>query len=48
MSADDDLAARRLCKVWKHIEAAFIAVLLMPFALGAWLLMFWPGKGPFR
>lgn len=35
-------------KLWKRIEMALIVMLLTPFALIAWLLMCWPGKGGFR
>lgn len=39
---------KTLHKFWKRVEMALIVVLLMPLALGAWLLMCWPGRDAFR
>ena len=35
-------------KLWDRIATVLIVILLTPFALGAWLLMCWPGKGALR
>ncbi len=35
-------------KLWNRIETVLIVILLAPFALVAWVLMCWPGRGAFR